>query len=83
MNKCGYISVSVLNPCGALREAFFKTLHHNINHPLRQPPFFVFLALFLVLQVGAISVDRYEKELVCRKGIPAQATIVSMARTAG
>jgi len=37
MNKCGYISISVLNQCGALREAYFKTLHHNINHPRRQP----------------------------------------------
>jgi hypothetical protein len=48
---------------------------------LRILPFFVFLALFLVLQVGAISVDRYEKEQVRRKGIPAHATIVSMAGT--
>lgn len=44
-------------------------------------PFLAFLGLFLVLQVGSISVDRYEKEIIRRKGIPATATVISYEST--
>jgi len=44
-------------------------------------PFFVFLGLFCVLQVGAIYVDRYEKEIIRKKGIPATATVISYKST--
>lgn len=44
-------------------------------------PFLAFLGLFLVLQVGSIYVDRTEKEILRRKGIPATATVIRYEST--
>jgi hypothetical protein len=44
-------------------------------------PFFAFFGLFIVLQIGSIYVDRYEKEIIRTKGIPATATVISYKST--
>lgn len=62
---------------------WYMTVSHGyegIDDP-RILPFFAFLGLFLVLQLGAISIDRLEKESIRRDGIEARATIISYEST--
>lgn len=54
--------------------------YEGIDDP-RILPFFAFLGLFLNFQVGAVYVDRLEKERIRISGIPAKALVIRYEST--